>query len=93
MIIQQVQENVIYPAIANAQVGLPAVWVLASVTIGGSLFGIVGMLVSIPVATVLYTLVHEKIDQRLRNRGFSNKDILDKQKQDFKKGFNDEANK
>ena len=93
VIIQQVQENVIYPAIANAQVGLPAVWVLASVTIGGSLFGIVGMLVSIPVATVLYNLAHEKIDQRLRNRGFSNKDIMDKQKQDFKKGFNDEANK
>lgn len=93
VIIQQVQENVIYPAIATAQVGLPAVWVLASVTVGGSLFGIVGMLISIPVASVLYTLVHEKIEQRLRKRGFSEDDIIDKQKSDFRKGYKNEIEK
>lgn len=93
VIIQQVQENVIYPAIATAQVGLPAVWVLASVTVGGSLFGIVGMLISIPVASVLYTLLHEKIEQRLRKRGFSEDDIIDKQKSDFRKGYKNEIEK
>ena len=93
VIIQQVQENVIYPAIATAQVGLPAVWVLASVTVGGSLFGIVGMLISIPVASVLYTLLHEKIEQRLRKRGFSEDDIIDKQKSDFRKGYKNEIKK
>lgn len=93
VIIQQVQENVIYPAIATAQVGLPAVWVLASVTVGGSLFGIVGMLISIPVASLLYTLVHEKIEQRLRKRGFSEDDIIDKQKSDFRKGYKNEIEK
>lgn len=93
VIMQQVQENVIYPAIANAQVGLPAVWVLASVTIGGSLFGIVGMLVSIPVASVLYTLAHEKVEQRLMKKGFNQKDIMDKQKKNFIQGYKDEAKK
>lgn len=65
VIVQQIQENIIYPAIAGEQIGLPAVWVLASITIGGSLFGIWGMLVSIPVASIIYTLFHEYIDNRL----------------------------
>ena len=65
VIVQQIQENIIYPAIAGEQIGLPAVWVLASITIGGSLFGIWGMLVSIPVASIIYTLFHEYIDDRL----------------------------
>lgn len=91
VVIQQVQENVIYPAIANAQVGLPAVWVLASITIGGSIFGLVGMLISIPVASVIYTLFHEKVDQRLDERGFSEEDISQKLHTDFKKGYKDEA--
>ena len=73
--------------------GLPAVWVLASVTIGGSLFGIVGMLVSIPVATVLYTLAHEKVEQRLMKKGFNPKDIMDKQKKNYIEGYKDEAKK
>lgn len=90
IIIQQVQENVIYPAIATAQVGLPAVWVLASVTIGGSLFGIIGMLVSIPVASVIYTLVHEKIDARLIKKGYTMEDIINKKKKDFHKEPADE---
>ena len=71
VVIQQIQENIIYPAIAGEKIGLPAVWVLASITIGGSLFGIWGMLVSIPVASIIYTLFHEYIDKRLAEKNIT----------------------
>ena len=78
LIIQQIQENVIYPAIAGNKIGLPAVWVMASVTIGGSLFGVWGMLVSIPVVSVIYTLSHEKIHHMLEEKGFDEEKLLAK---------------
>lgn len=91
IIIQQLQENVFYPAIANAQVGLPAVWVLASVTVGGALFGIVGMLVSIPVASILYTLFHEKVNHKLMEKGFDEADIDAKYEHKFYTEVEDET--
>ncbi len=75
VIIQQIQENVIYPAIAGEKIGLPAIWVLASVTIGGSLFGVWGMLVSIPVASILYSLFHEFIDNKLKDKNITDEII------------------
>lgn len=78
LVIQQIQENAIYPAIAGNKIGLPAVWVMASVTIGGSLFGVWGMLVSIPVVSVIYTLSHEKIHHMLEEKGFDEKKLLAK---------------
>ena len=75
VIIQQIQENIIYPAIAGEKIGLPAVWVLASITIGGSLFGIWGMLIGIPVASVIYTLFHEFIDNKLKEKNISDEMI------------------
>lgn len=78
LIVQQIQENAIYPAIAGNKIGLPAVWVMASVTIGGSLFGVWGMLVSIPVVSVIYTLSHEKIHEKLEEKGFDEEKLLAK---------------
>lgn len=78
LIVQQIQENAIYPAIAGNKIGLPAVWVMASVTIGGSLFGVWGMLVSIPVVSVIYTLSHEKIHHQLEEKGFDEEKLLAK---------------
>ncbi|MBQ2879588.1 MAG: AI-2E family transporter, partial [Anaerotignum sp.] len=57
LIIQQVEGNFIYPKVVGGSIGLPAIWVLAAVSLGGSLFGIIGMLVFIPLVSVLYTLL------------------------------------
>lgn len=84
LIIQQIQENAIYPAIAGNKIGLPAVWVMASVTIGGSLFGIWGMLISIPVVSVIYTLSHEKIHDTLEKKGFDEEKLIKKGDKTYK---------
>lgn len=83
VIVQQIQENIIYPAIAGEKIGLPAVWVLAAITIGGSLFGIWGMLVGIPVASIIYTLFHEYIDNRLKDKKVTDKMIEEKKNEKY----------
>lgn len=59
VVLQQVEGNLIYPKVVGKSVGLPAVWVLGGVTIGGGLFGIVGMLVGVPLVSGFYRLLHE----------------------------------
>ena len=59
LILQQVEGNLIYPKVVGSSVGLPAMWVLAAVTVGSGFGGIVGMLLAVPVASVAYTLVRE----------------------------------
>ncbi len=56
LVLQQIEGNLIYPHVVGESVGLPSIWVLAAVTIGGNLMGIVGMLVFIPLVSVLYYL-------------------------------------
>ncbi|EDN02077.1 hypothetical protein BACCAP_00111 [Pseudoflavonifractor capillosus ATCC 29799] len=63
--LQQFEGNVIYPRVVGNNVGLPAIWVLAAVTVGGGLFQFVGILVSVPVASVLYTLLRRDVHRRL----------------------------
>lgn len=58
-VLQQIEGNLIYPHVVGESVGLPSIWVLAAVTIGGNLMGIVGMLVFIPLLSVLYTIFRE----------------------------------
>ncbi len=65
VILQQIEGNVIYPKVVGSSVGLPAMWVLAAVTVGGGIGGIVGMLFAVPTASVLYTLLREAIAKRL----------------------------
>ena len=84
LIVQQIQENAIYPAIAGNRIGLPAVWVMASVTIGGALFGVVGMLISIPVVSVIYTLSHEKIHKTLKEKNMDEDKIMAKTNKTYK---------
>ena len=83
VIIQQIQENIIYPAIAGEKIGLPAVWVLAAITIGGSLFGIWGMLIGIPVASIIYTLFHEFIDNKLKAKNVTDNMIEEKKNKQY----------
>ena len=59
LILQQLEGNVIYPRVVGSSLGLPAMWVLAAVTVGGSLGGIGGMLLGVPSASALYVLARE----------------------------------
>ena len=65
VILQQIEGNLIYPHVVGNSVGLPAIWVLVAVTLGGNLMGIVGMLIFIPLVSVLYTLFRECVYARL----------------------------
>ena len=68
LILQQIEGNMIYPKVVGKSVGLPSIWVLAAVTIGGNLMGIVGMLIFIPIVSVVYTLFRASVYKRLRKK-------------------------
>ena len=71
MILQQVEGNLIYPRVVGSKIQLPAIWVLASVTVGGSLGGPLGMLLGVPAASAGYALLREATEhreQQKRNR-------------------------
>ena len=68
LVLQQIEGNLIYPHVVGESVGLPSIWVLAAVTIGGNLMGIVGMLVFIPLLSVLYTIFRECVYLRLKKQ-------------------------
>jgi len=65
LVLQQVEGNLIYPHVVGNSVGLPSIWVLAAVTVGGGLMGVVGMLVFIPLCSVLYALFRDFVKDRL----------------------------
>ena len=68
IVLQQIDENLIYPRIVGNSVGLPSLWVLAAVTIGGSLMGVLGMLIFVPLVSVLYALFRENVYKNLRKK-------------------------
>jgi len=62
LILQQLEGNFIYPKVVGGKIGLPSIWVLVAVTIGGSLGGVVGMLFGVPILSVIYTLIKEYVN-------------------------------
>ena len=64
IILQQLEGNLIFPKVVGKSVGLSAWLVLAAVTVGGALLGIGGMLISVPIASVLYRLLYEDVERR-----------------------------
>ena len=62
--LQQLEGNLIYPRVVGTTMGLPGIWVLAAVTVGGSLLQLAGMVVSVPLAAVLYTLLKQDLRAR-----------------------------
>lgn len=60
IILQQIDSNLIYPRVVGGSVGLPAIWILFAVTVGGGLFGVIGMVVGVPLMSVIYTVLREK---------------------------------
>ena len=69
LVLQQIEGNLIYPHVVGSSVGLPSIWVLAAVSIGGNLMGVVGMLIFIPLVSVIYTLFREFVYKRLKAKG------------------------
>lgn len=65
VIIQQIEGNVIYPKVVGKSVGLSPLWTLLAITVGGNLFGVVGMLVGLPLASVVYALGKESVKKKL----------------------------
>ena len=68
LVLQQLEGNLIYPKVVGNSVGLPSIWVLAAVTIGGNLMGVVGMLVFIPLCSVAYILFRTYVKGKLEEK-------------------------
>lgn len=64
VVLQQLEGNIIYPRVVGSSIGLPGIWVLAAVTIGGGCFGIAGMLVGVPLTSALYRIISDDIKKR-----------------------------
>lgn len=75
LVLQQVEGNLIYPHVVGNSVGLPSIYVLAAVTIGGRLMGVVGMLIFIPIVSVLYALFREIIHLKLKKNKITIDDL------------------
>lgn len=68
VVLQQLEGNLIYPKVVGGSLGLPAIWVLAAVTIGGALMGIGGMLIGVPIAATLYRLIRDDVRRKEQER-------------------------
>ncbi len=68
LVLQQIEGNLIYPRVVGGSVGLPAIWVLMAVSVGGSLFGIFGMLFFIPLVSTFYMLLRDDVNERNRRK-------------------------
>ena len=72
IVLQQVEGNLIYPHVVGKNIGLPSIWVLVAITIGGSLFGIMGMIVGLPVVSIIYAIVSENTNKKLKEKNLEN---------------------
>lgn len=68
LVIQQIEGNLIYPRVVGTSIGLPGMWVLLAVAVGGELMGVIGMFLMIPMASVLYAMLREFTQNRLNNK-------------------------
>ncbi len=68
LVLQQLEGNLVYPHVVGNSVGLPSIWVLVAITIGGNLMGVVGMILFIPICSVLYALFRLFVKDRLKKK-------------------------
>lgn len=71
IVLQQLEGNLIYPHVVGSSVGLPGIWVMLAVLVGGDMGGIVGMLIGVPLASVLYSLIARGTHGRLARKGIN----------------------
>lgn len=77
LVLQQIENNMIYPRVVGTSIGLPGMWVLVAVSVGGELMGVAGMFVMIPIAAVLYVLMREFTAKRVAQRGIDPEKLKD----------------
>ena len=77
LILQQIEGNLIYPKVVGTSIGLPGMWVLLAVAVGGDLMGVAGMLVMIPISSVMYALIREFTNKRIAERGIDPEKLRD----------------
>ncbi|WP_019243440.1 MULTISPECIES: AI-2E family transporter [Bacillus] len=75
IVLQRFDAYFIYPRVVGSSVGLPGMWVLFAVIVGGSAFGIIGMLIGVPVFSIIYCLLQQAVSKRLKMKGLSIKEI------------------
>jgi len=63
VVLQQLEGNLIYPKVVGSSLGLPAIWVLAAVTVGGGMMGVLGMLLGVPITAAVYSIVRQKVNE------------------------------
>lgn len=77
LVLQQIENNMIYPRVVGTSIGLPGMWVLVAVSVGGEIMGVGGMFVMIPIAAVLYTLLREFTTRRVNERNIDPEKLKD----------------
>ncbi len=77
LVLQQIEGNLIYPKVVGTSIGLPGMWVLVAIAFGGDLMGVAGMLLMIPLVSVLYALLREFTAKRLAKRGIAKRKLQD----------------
>lgn len=92
LILQQIEGNLIYPRVVGTSVGLPGMWVLVAVAVGGDLMGVGGMLLMIPLTSVLYALAREFTDKRLSRLQIDPQKLTD-HPPELKSGFREKREK
>lgn len=75
LILQQLEGNLIYPKVVGGSIGLPSMWVFVAVSVGGSAFGVLGMLLFIPLCSVLYALLRQSVGSRLKQKDIAKNKI------------------
>ena len=68
VVLQQTEGNLIYPRVVGNSIGLPGMWVLVAVSVGGSIAGVFGMLLGVPIATIIYTLLRNSVNKKLEKK-------------------------
>ena len=68
IILQQLEGNIIYPKVVGKSVGLPSIWVMVAVTIGASIYGILGMILSVPLCSILYSIIKTDVNLKIEEK-------------------------
>ena len=77
LVLQQIENNLIYPRVVGTSIGLNGMWVLVAVAVGGEVMGVAGMFLMIPVASVIYTILKEAANQKLQNSNIDPEKLKD----------------
>ena len=68
IILQQLEGNLIYPKVVGKSVGLPSIWVMVAVTVGASIYGVLGMILSVPLCSILYSIIKTDVNLKIEEK-------------------------